>query len=100
MMPVLLSVDEAPRVNGAPEMVPVRTWMHEGSLYILAVNAIAEKQMVELAIQSGSWKAVSCEIGVAGRMVSDNSLSIELPPIGVSFMRLIPFNDLWYNARK
>ena len=94
MMSVLLSVDEAPRVNGAPEMVPVRTWMHEGSLYILAVNAIAEKQMVELAIQSGSWKAVSCEIGVAGRMVSDNRLSIELPPIGVSFMRLKPKESL------
>ena len=90
MMSVLLSVDEAPRVNGAPEMVPVRTWMHEGSLYILAVNAIAEKQMVELAIQSGRWKAGSCEIGVEGRMVSDNRLSIELPPIGVSFMRLNP----------
>ena len=94
MISVLLSVDEAPRVNGAPEMVPVRTWMHEGSLYILAVNAIAEKQMVELAIQSGSWKAVSCEIGVAGRMVSDNRLSIELPPIGMSFMRLKPKESL------
>lgn len=90
MMSVLLSVDEAPRVNGAPEMVPVRTWMHEGSLYILAVNAKNETQQVELAVQAGRWKAGSCEIGVEGRMVSDNRLSIELPPIGVSFMRLNP----------
>ena len=68
--------------------------MHEGCLYVLAVNAKAEKQMVELAIQAGSWKSVSCEIGVAGRMVADNRLSIELPPIGVSFMRLKPKESL------
>ena len=71
-------------------MVPVRTWMHKGSLYILAVNAKNETQQVELAVQNGRWKAGFCEIGVEGRMVSDNRLSIELPPIGVSFMRLIP----------
>ena len=94
MMPVLLSVDETPKVCGAAAMVPVRTWMHEGCLYVLAVNAKAEKQMVELAIQAGSWESVSCEIGVAGRMVADNRLSIELPPIGVSFMRLKPKESL------
>ena len=92
MMPVLLSVDEAPRVCGAPEMVPVRTWMHKGSLYILAVNAKPETQRVELTVQTGRWKAVSCEIGIAGHMVSHNRLSVELPPIGVSLMRLKPFN--------
>lgn len=92
MMPVLLSVDEAPRVCGAPEMVPVRTWMHKGSLYILAVNAKTETQRVELTVQTGRWKAVSCEIGIAGHMVSHNRLSVELPPIGVSLMRLKPFN--------
>ena len=93
MMPVLLSVDETPKVCGAPDMVPVRTWMHKGCLYILAVNAKNETQQVELAVQNGRWKAGSCEIGVEGRMVSDNRLSIELPPIGVSFMRLIPSNQ-------
>jgi hypothetical protein len=90
MTPVLLSADEAPEVCGAPETVPVRTWMYNGRLYVLAVNAKAETQQVELVVQSGRWKVASCETGVAGRMVSHDRLSIELPPIGVSFMCLEP----------
>ena len=90
MIPVLLSVDEAPDVCGAPETVPVRVWMHKGCLYVLAVNADGKAQSLELTVKSGRWEAVSCEIGVAGRMSSDNRLSVELPPLGVSFMRLKP----------
>jgi hypothetical protein len=64
--------------------------MYNGRLYVLAVNAKAETQQVELVVQSGRWKVASCETGVAGRMVSHDRLSIELPPIGVSFMCLEP----------
>ena len=90
MIPVLLSVDDSPSVEGAPEMVPVRTWMHGGDLYVLAVNARSEAQPVSLAISSGSWAAAVCEVGVEGRMASPNRLAIELPPLGVSLMHLKP----------
>jgi hypothetical protein len=88
MMPVLLSVDDAPAVSGAPEMVPVRTWMSGGELYVLAVNAMDKAQKAELKIASGKWEAAKCEVGTEGRMAAPDVLELDLPPIGVSFMRL------------
>ena len=88
MMPVLLSVEEAPAAQGAPEMVPVRTWMKDGELYVLAVNARNEVQTANLALSRGAWAVAGCEIGVAGRLSAPDRLVIELPPLGVSFMRL------------
>ena len=88
MIPVLLSVEDAPAAQGAPEMVPVRTWMKDGELYVLAVNARNEAQTANLAISRGVWAVAGCEIGVAGRLSAPNLLVIELPPLGVSFMRL------------
>ena len=88
MMPVLLSVDEAPAVDGAPEMVPVRTWMHDGDLYVLAVNAQNAIQKATLKIASGRWEAAKCEVGTEGRMAAPDALDLELPPLGMSFMRL------------
>ena len=90
MTPVLLSVEDAPAIQGAPEMVPVRTWMKTGALYVLAVNARNNVQTANLVLSRGAWKVAGCEIGVEGRMASSNSLVVELPPLGVSFMRLIP----------
>ena len=69
-------------------MVPVRTWMKDGELYVLAVNARNEAQTANLAISRGVWAVAGCEIGVAGRLSAPNLLVIELPPLGVSFMRL------------
>ena len=88
MMPVLLSVEEAPTAQGAPEMVPVRTWMKDGELYVLAVNARNEAQTANLALSRGAWAVAGCEIGVAGHLSAPDRLVIELPPLGVSFMRL------------
>ena len=88
MIPVLLSVEEAPAAHGAPEMVPVRTWMKDGELFVLAVNASNEFQTANLVISRGAWAVAGCEIGVAGRLSAPNRLVIELPPLGVSFMRL------------
>ena len=88
LIPVLLSVDDAPAVGGAPEMVPVRTWMSGGELHVLAVNAMDKAQKVELKIASGKWEAAKCEVGAEGRMAAPDALEIELPPLGVSFMRL------------
>lgn len=89
MVPVILSAEKAPKASsGTPEMVPVRTWMFDGCLYVLAVNVLAESQSVELGISEGNWEVASCEVGIAGRMVAPNRLALELPSLGVSFMRL------------
>lgn len=88
MIPVMLSVDKAPAVGGAAEMMPVRTWMNDGALYVLAVNPCDKAQEATLDIAEGTWAAAACEVGVPGRMDSGNRLSVTLPPLGVSFMRL------------
>lgn len=91
MMTVLLSVEKAPGIGGAPRMMPVRVWALDGDVYVLAVNPLNERQDAALAISEGKWKAVSCEVGEAGRMDdSGKRLEVSLPPIGVSFMRLSP----------
>ena len=90
MIPVLLSADDAPSASGAPEMVPVRTWMKGGDLYVLAVNARAEPETAILALSRGAWKVSGCEVGVGGRMAAPNRLAVDLPPLGISFMRLSP----------
>ena len=90
MIPVLLSADDAPAATGAPEMMPVRTWMKEGALYVLAVNAKAEPQKASLALSRGAWQVGACEVGVAGTMAAPDRLALDLPPLGVSFMRLVP----------
>ena len=72
-------------------MMPVRVWALDGDVYVLAVNPLNERQDAALAISEGKWKAVSCEVGEAGRMDgSGKCLEVSLPPIGVSFMRLTP----------
>ena len=91
MIPVLLSVEKAPGIGGAPRIMPVRVWALDGDVYVLAVNPLNERQDAALAISEGKWKAVSCEVGEAGRMDgSGKCLEVSLPPIGVSFMRLTP----------
>ena len=90
MIPVLLSVDDAPSVSGAPEMAPVRTWMSGGDLFVLAVNAMDKALKAELKIASGKWEAAKCEVGTEGRMAAPDVLDLDLPPIGVSLMHLRP----------
>ena len=93
LSPVLLSVDDAPAVTGAPEMMPVRTWMKDGSLYVLAVNARDAAVSARLKISRGAWKAGACEVGVAGTMAAPDCLALDLPPLGLSFMRLSALAD-------
>ena len=88
MIPVMLSVDKAPAVSGAAEMMPVRTWMYGGDLYVLLVNSGDKTQEASLDIAEGAWKMSSCEVGEPGRMDSDRRLLVTLPPHGVSFVRL------------
>lgn len=90
MMPVLLSVDKAPTVSGAPVTVPTRTWMHGGDLYVLAANARDWPAFVDLGISEGAWEVVGSEIGPAARMTAPNRLAVDLPALGNVIVRLRP----------
>lgn len=89
MIPVLLSVEPTPSVTGAPETMPVRTWMKDGALYVLAVNILDRDQRASLALAEGSWKVTATEVGLARTAaVSNGRLELELPPIGVALLRI------------
>lgn len=88
LIPVLLSVDPAPAVTGAPAELPVRVWSKGGDLYVLACNVLDRPLAATLKIGSGRWKAVAAEVGPKQRMSGPNTLDIDLPALGVSVMRL------------
>ena len=90
MTPVLLSVDRAPKVDGAPATVPTRTWMYKGELYVLAANARDWPAFVDLEIAEGAWEMVGSEIGPKARMTAPNRFAIDLPALGNAIVRLRP----------
>jgi len=88
-IPVLLSVEPAPNLTGAPKGVVARTWIHQDRLYVLAVNT-SESQSVQaqLCLSSGSWRDLSRGIGPSGKLVGSDKIDVDLPALGVSLMRL------------
>lgn len=87
-IPVLLSADPAPTVSGAPSTMPVRTWMHRGQLYVLAVNRHNTAMSTRLRISTGGWRTLARGIGENAKLAGSDRIELELPPLGVSLMRL------------
>ena len=89
MIPVMLSVDPAPGIDNAPEMMPVRTWMKDGELYVLAVNPLAEIQAAKLFVGGGDWTLAGVEVGAAEKAeVAGNRIDLTLAPTGFAMLRL------------
>ena len=83
---VLLSVEEAPQVSGATDEVAVRTWRHEGRVYLLAVNCTSERQQARLALPA-AMKLVASDFGPMPK-ISGKNLSIDFPPLGYAMVQL------------
>lgn len=83
---VLLSVEEAPAVSGATDEVAVRTWRHDGSVYLLAVNCTAEPRSAVLTLPSAVDLA-SSDFGPAPK-VDGAKISLDFAPLGYVMMRL------------
>lgn len=89
LFPVLLSVEQAPQAAGAPAMMPVRTWMLAGDLYVLAVNPLQEGQSASLSVGGGDWTLAGVEAGSAEKAaVSGSRIDLELAPVGFAMLRL------------
>ena len=89
MVPVLLSVDPAPAVSGAPALMPTRVWRKDGEVYVLVVNAAAEKLSAALALSEGAWRVAGVEVGSAVRAEAQGRvLNVELAPAGYAMIRL------------
>ena len=87
-VPVFLSVERTPTVTADAADVPCRAWTKDGSLYVLTCNPYAEGRTVNVSVAEGEWTVAATELGTSGTMADARTLRLELPPIGVSFVRL------------
>jgi hypothetical protein len=93
MMPVILSVEDAPSVVGVPDSLVVRTWMYEGFLYIAAAEIDEKPIKAVLKLSRGKWELQGAEIGPEQRMSAPDAVAIDLPALGVSVVKLKPDGD-------
>ena len=88
LIPVLLSVEPAPRAPEMPDETPVRIWRKDGRLYVLACNAGKETAKVEVDLGAAPFMLEGVEIGAADFVaVKDGLLVFTLPPNGYSMAR-------------
>ena len=89
LSPVLLSVDEPPTIAGADKNLTARAFLYEGNAYVVACNLTWNRRAATLTL-GGKWQKPMTEVGAPARLDGGNKLKIDLPPIGVSVIRLEP----------
>ena len=78
-IPVLLSVEPAPAVAGAPAAWGVRTWRKDGATWLLVVNAQDKADAAELTLTE-EFSEVAAEFGPAAEKTSTRTMRISLAP--------------------
>ena len=78
-IPVLLSVDPAPAVSGAPDAWSVRVWRKDGETWLLAVNAQDAPRVAGLTL-SEDFATVQAAFGPEAEQTGPKTLSISLAP--------------------
>ena len=78
-IPVLLSVEDAPSVTGAPEPWGLRVWRKNGDVWLLAVNAQDEPSEAELTL-SEDFAAVTPAFGPPAAKTGARTLKVALAP--------------------
>ena len=86
-IPVLLSVEPAPSVTGAPAAWSVRTWRKDGNVYLLVVNAQNAAASAELAL-SEDFTSVSAEFGSPCSLKNGRTLAVSLKADEVAMYRI------------
>ena len=71
------------------ESLTARAFLYEGRAYVVACNLTWSRRAATLTL-SGQWQKPMTEVGAPARLVGGNELKIDLPPIGVSVIRLEP----------
>lgn len=78
-IPVMLSVEPAPEVTGAPPEWCVRVWRKDGAAWLLAVNAQDKASAAELTL-SEDFTCAAAEFGPAAEKTGSRTLKISLTP--------------------
>ena len=88
LVPVLLSVERAPRAPETPDETPVRIWRKDGKLYVLACNAGTEAAKIEVPLGGEKFSLEGVEVGAPGLVKAEGGrLVFNLPPAGYSMAR-------------
>ncbi|MBP5320610.1 MAG: hypothetical protein J6334_06450 [Kiritimatiellae bacterium] len=86
-IPMLLSVEPAPTVTGAPETLGVRCWRWNGAVYLLAVNSTNEPLEATLTLGETANTA-ALELGTTPPTLTGNRVKISLAPIEPMLIKL------------
>ncbi len=78
-IPVLLSVEDAPSVTGAPKPWGLRVWRKDGETWLLAVNAQDTAASAELTL-SEDFASVTSAFGPAAEKTGKRTLKVALSP--------------------
>ena len=78
-IPVLLSVESAPEVTGAPREWGVRVWRKDGAAWLLVVNAQDKADSAALTLGE-DFARVAAEFGAAAEKTGPRTLKISLAP--------------------
>jgi len=89
LSPVLLSVDEPPTIAGTDENLTARAFLYDGKAYVVACNLAWNRRAATLTL-SGKWQKPWTEVGAPAHIKDGDKLQLDLPPIGVSVIRLEP----------
>lgn len=93
MTNVILSVEGVPKVAADFEAAACRAWVRHGDLYVLVTNPLREPLAFGVTVSEGDWEVESTPVGVAPASSTDRTLSFSLPPLGVSFVKLVKRQD-------
>jgi hypothetical protein len=74
---VLLSVEPAPKVAGAPDAWGVRVWRKDGTTWLLVVNAQDKADVADLTL-SEDFSEVAAEFGSAAEKTGSRTINISL----------------------
>jgi len=89
LSPVLLSVDEPPTIAGTDDKLTARAFLYKGKAYVVACNLTWSRRAATLTL-SGEWQKPWTEVGAPAHVKDGSKLQLDLPPIGVSVIRLEP----------
>ena len=90
---IFLSTESAPQIAEVPTSLSVRSLSHRGARYVILCNKTWQSVAGQLVLPD-AWDAASVEVGEKTVLKGGTTLAYDLPPIGVSVMRLIRKNDL------
>lgn len=87
LAPVLLSVETPPRLSGMDKDLTARAFLHGGRAYVVACNLTWKRRAATLTLE-GAWRNPRTEVGAPAGLKDGGKLELDLPPIGVSVIRL------------